>query len=128
MFTPMKNLGGNLLFIFSVGGVWAVGYLVSPFLASQIPPEDIIILRKSMMMLAVLGFAINTLTRAYELNWHFIRDLRFQLGLAATLTGIAFLVVPAADASLSSVLYGLTSLVCVAWVAWAHHAEPSDVF
>lgn len=128
MFTPMRNLGANLLFVFSVGGVWAVGYLVSPFLQPILPPEDIIVLRKSMMLLAVLGFSINTFARAYELNWIFIRDLRFQIGLAATLTGIAFILVPAEDAGLSSVLYGITSLVCVAWVAWSRHIEQSDAF
>ncbi|MCH8552772.1 MAG: hypothetical protein LAT62_12610 [Natronospirillum sp.] len=118
MFSPMRNLGANLLFVFAVGGIWAVGYLVSPYLQDQLPPQDIVVLRKSMMVLAILGFFMATLTRAHELNWEFVRDIQCQLGIAALVTGTLFLLVPAAEVTASSVLYGITSLICVAWVAW----------
>ncbi len=122
MLTPMRNLGANLLFVFAVGGLWAVGYLVTPFLQDSMAVQDIIVLRKSMMVLAVLGFAINVLTRAKEMNWQAWQDLRSLMGLSALVLGIAFLLVPATAVNLSSALYAVTSLICVAWVGWA----PSD--
>ncbi|TGG94152.1 hypothetical protein E4656_08245 [Natronospirillum operosum] len=126
MYSPMRNLGANLLFVFSVGGVWAVGYLVSPYLQDQLPPQDIIVLRKSMMMLAVLGFFMATLARAHELQWNFIRDVQSQLGIGAVVTGLVFIIIPAADAAASSVLYGINSLICVAWVAWMNWVTPEE--
>ena len=126
MFTPMRNLGANLLFVFSVGGLWAVGYLVSPYLQELLPPQDIIVLRKSMMVLAILGFFMATLTRAHELNWDFLRDLQCQFGIGALVSGVAFLVVPASNMAASSVLYGITSLLCVAWVAWMNWTPLED--
>jgi len=116
MYTPMKNLGANLLFVFAAGGLWAVGYLVSPFLEPHLAAQDIIVLRKTMMVLAILAFAINLLTRAHELRWKFLPDLQCQLAIAATLVGIGFLVTPATETQLSAVLYGITSLICVGWV------------
>lgn len=126
MYTPMKNLGANLLFVFAVGGLWAVGYLVSPYLEPHLAAQDIIVLRKTMMVLAVLGFVINLLARAHELRWQFIQDLQCQLAIAAVVIGTAFLVVPARDAQLSSILYGITCLICVAWVAWGHHVSRGE--
>ncbi len=126
MFTPMRNLGANLMFVFAVGGLWAVGYLVSPYLAEDMSLQDIVVLRKSMMLLALLGFFMAVLARAHELNWRFIQDVQCQLGIAAMVVGGAFLVVPAEDGGLSAGLYGITSLICVAWVAWSHWQPTLD--
>ena len=126
MYTPMKNLGANLLFVFAAGGLWAVGYLVSPYLEPHLAAQDIIVLRKSMMVLALLAFIINLVTRAHALRWQFIHDLRSQLAIAAILVGIGFVVTPATETQLSSILYGVTSLVCVIWVGLGRTSDLDD--
>lgn len=119
MLTPMKNLGANLLFVFSVGGLWAVGYLVSPYLADILPASDITALRKSMMALAVLGFVVSLLTRLKAVNWRPWQDPGCLIGALALLTGIVFLLVPAAAQEASAALYAFCSLLCVAWAGWS---------
>lgn len=123
MYSPMKNLGANLLFVFAAGGLWAVGYLVSPYLEQHLALQDIIVLRKSMMVLAILAFIINLLARAHQLRWQFLHDLQCQLAIAATLVGIGFLVTPATETQLSAILYGVTSLICVGWVALGRSSD-----
>jgi hypothetical protein len=114
---PLHYLGARLLFVLAAGGLWAVGYLVSPFLAERIPAHDIVVLRKSMMLLALLGFAVVFLARAQQLRWQVLPDAPAQIGAATILSGILFIVVPAAQAQVSAGLYFLVSLLAIAWIA-----------
>lgn len=117
MFTPIRHLGARLMFVFSVGAVWAVGYLVTPFLLDTVAPEELVALRKITMLLALLCFAIVLLARAQALRWTPWQDTAFQIGAAASAVGIMYVVVDS-GATASPILYGIVSLLCVAWVAF----------
>ncbi|MFY0664901.1 MAG: hypothetical protein JXQ97_09745 [Natronospirillum sp.] len=117
MMTPLRHLGARLMFVFAVGSLWSVGYLVGPFLADSVAPDQLLVLRKITMLLALLCFAIVLLARAQALQWRPWQDTVFQVGGAASAVGIMYVMVDG-SATASPILYGIVSLLCVAWVAF----------
>jgi len=119
MFTPLNNLGANLMLVFAWGSVWSTGYLVSPFLQGKLDYPDILFLQQLVVAFALFCFAINLLARLKTFQWQFnLKDVPLQMNLGALVIGGLFLFLASGSENSAKLLFGFLSIAGVAWVAY----------
>lgn len=115
----MKTSGANLLLIFAWGGLWCIGYLVTPYLDGKLPSEQIQLLPTLMVALAIPAFIVDLFARqrwkADQPRWS---NVPLQANLAAIVLAIGYLLLSRWMPHLVPFIYGLLSLCGVIWVSF----------
>ena len=117
MLTPLKNLGANLLTVFAIGGVWAVGYLVTPMLEQQELLAQAAQLRLLMMVFALLGFVIALFAHIKSKSFD-LQSTVLQMNLVAVICAVFYFIANHFNPALLPILYGVVSVACLIWVAY----------
>jgi hypothetical protein len=115
--TPLKNLGANLMLVFAIGGLWSVGYLVTPMLIQHELIDQSNQLRLIVMLLAFVSFVIVLLSTIKNKGIK-VKSVPQQMNMISLLLIIFYLIANKFNPELLPLIYGLTSLAGVAWVAY----------
>lgn len=115
--TPLKNLGANLMLVFAIGGIWSVGYLVTPMLLQNDLIDQSNQLRLITLLIAFVSFVIVLLSNFKNKGFNF-KSVPMQMNIISLILIVFYIIANNFNPQLLPIIYGLTSLACIAWVAY----------